>query len=76
MDQPVIYICPMHPEIESYRLGRCLKCGMKLVPKGEIAKNSVDHSTQDLGLALNKYQYFHIMKMDWKGILLKEGNNG
>lgn len=29
--QPVIYTCPMHPEIQSTRLRNCPKCGMKLV---------------------------------------------
>jgi DNA-directed RNA polymerase subunit RPC12/RpoP len=29
--QPVIYTCPMHPEIQSNKPGNCPKCGMKLV---------------------------------------------
>ena len=29
--QPVIYTCPMHPEIHSTKPGNCPKCGMKLV---------------------------------------------
>ena len=29
--QPIIYTCPMHPEIQSPRPGNCPKCGMKLV---------------------------------------------
>ena len=29
--QPVIYTCPMHPEIQSTKPGNCPKCGMKLV---------------------------------------------
>jgi hypothetical protein len=28
------YICPMHPEVVSDKLGRCPKCGMDLVLKG------------------------------------------
>jgi DNA-directed RNA polymerase subunit RPC12/RpoP len=29
--QPVIYTCPMHPEIHASKPGNCPKCGMKLV---------------------------------------------
>jgi P-type Cu+ transporter len=29
----MIYICPMHPEIEQDHPGACLKCGMSLEPK-------------------------------------------
>ncbi len=29
--QPVIYTCPMHPEIHSTKPGNCPKCGMKLI---------------------------------------------
>ena len=27
------YTCPMHPEVQSAKPGKCPKCGMKLVPK-------------------------------------------
>ncbi len=29
----IIYTCVMHPEIQSEKPGKCVKCGMKLVPK-------------------------------------------
>lgn len=29
---PTMYACPMHPEIVQSSLGRCSKCGMRLVP--------------------------------------------
>jgi len=29
--QPVVYTCPMHPEIQNSKPGNCPKCGMKLV---------------------------------------------
>jgi FtsP/CotA-like multicopper oxidase with cupredoxin domain len=28
---PVVYVCPMHPEVESEEPGSCPKCGMKLL---------------------------------------------
>ena len=30
---PVIYVCPMHPEVTSDKPGRCPKCRMQLEPK-------------------------------------------
>ena len=29
--QPSIYVCPMHPEVQSTKPGTCPKCGMALV---------------------------------------------
>ncbi|HHT9142497.1 MAG TPA: heavy metal-binding domain-containing protein [Candidatus Wujingus californicus] len=29
---PTMYTCPMHPEVVQSSLGRCPKCGMRLVP--------------------------------------------
>ncbi len=29
----VIYTCPMHPEVQQAKPGKCPKCGMNLVPK-------------------------------------------
>src|SRR5436309_4073410 len=31
-EEPVTYVCPMHPEIRSKSPGRCPKCGMNLEP--------------------------------------------
>jgi len=33
-----IYTCPMHPEVQQDKPGKCPKCGMDLVPKGEAHK--------------------------------------
>ena len=41
------YVCPMHPEVTSTEVGRCPKCGMKLVPAqlvGEAMNDVSAHS--------------------------------
>ena len=42
--QPVIYTCPMHPEIHATKPGNCPKCGMKLIkekPKAIVKRPEV-----------------------------------
>ncbi|ASJ73365.1 Copper-transporting P-type ATPase [Granulosicoccus antarcticus IMCC3135] len=40
-----IYTCSMHPEVRSTEEGSCPKCGMFLVPEGEVAEHRQhDHS--------------------------------
>ena len=29
-----LYLCPMHPEVRQPNPGKCLKCGMDLLPEG------------------------------------------
>lgn len=41
----MIYTCPMHPEIQEKRPGRCPKCGMKLVQEGTVPEHSHDAET-------------------------------
>ena len=36
----VLYTCKMHPEVISDKPGKCPKCGMDLVKKEDIAKDS------------------------------------
>ena len=35
-DEPAAYVCPMHPEVRQEGPGDCPKCGMHLVPEGEV----------------------------------------
>ena len=34
-NMPVIYTCPMHPEVKSDKPGKCPKCGMNLQPEAK-----------------------------------------
>src|SRR5437764_11527505 len=44
----MIYICPMHPEIEQDHPGACPKCGMALEPKSIGAEGEEQRETQSL----------------------------
>jgi hypothetical protein len=34
----VVYTCPMHTDVVSYKPGKCPKCGMTLVKKSDLKK--------------------------------------
>jgi FtsP/CotA-like multicopper oxidase with cupredoxin domain len=45
---PVLYACPMHPEVTSEEPGRCPKCGMKLLAAERIPQAAAhDPATMD-----------------------------
>ncbi len=39
----VVYTCKMHPEVISDKPGKCPKCGMELVKKEDLKKDSTIH---------------------------------
>ena len=42
-DGPVVYTCPMHPEVISEEPGRCPDCGMKLLPRAIVDQAAGAH---------------------------------
>jgi FtsP/CotA-like multicopper oxidase with cupredoxin domain len=40
---PVVYVCPMHPEVTSDTADKCPKCGMKLVPADLVSDGGHEH---------------------------------
>jgi FtsP/CotA-like multicopper oxidase with cupredoxin domain len=49
-DEPIVYTCPMHPEVISEQAGHCPECGMKLLPAQLVADASEhEHEGHDHG---------------------------
>jgi CopA family copper-resistance protein len=65
--QPVIYTCPMHPEVQQSKPGNCPKCGMKLVvKKTKTTKPKVKTSTPARKTPASEPTQKHDMKMPVK----------
>ncbi|HEU0248008.1 MAG TPA: multicopper oxidase family protein [Gaiellaceae bacterium] len=43
-DEPVVYTCPMHPDVTSEAPDRCPQCGMKLVPTHLVPDGGHGHA--------------------------------
>jgi ssDNA-binding Zn-finger/Zn-ribbon topoisomerase 1 len=40
--EPIVYVCPMHPDVQAKLPGKCPKCNMKLVAQSAAATGSDD----------------------------------
>lgn len=63
----VTYACPMHPEVQQHKPGKCPKCGMELVPK-EQAEPSGRPGTmhqQDEVMGGNHLEMIRKMREKW-----------
>src|SRR5438034_536480 len=65
------YACPMHPEVQQDKPGKCPKCGMKLIPKRE-AEDSENAGTmqhpmqpQDEQMDGNHLEMIRQMREKW-----------
>ncbi len=47
-EAPVIYTCPMHPEIEQPKPGTCPKCGMALEPRSVTVEEGENTELRDM----------------------------
>ncbi|MDD4019729.1 MAG: HAD-IC family P-type ATPase, partial [Kiritimatiellae bacterium] len=43
---PVVYTCPMHPEVRQEKPGDCPKCGMALEPGGAVAPEAAEENPE------------------------------
>ncbi|MFI5896603.1 multicopper oxidase domain-containing protein [Actinoplanes sp. NPDC051513] len=45
-DAPIVYACPMHPEVTSSKPGRCPTCGMKLMAGQAVTQPASGHDAE------------------------------
>lgn len=43
-EKKIIYTCPMHPEVQQDKPGKCPICGMILVPKNASKQTGRQHT--------------------------------
>ena len=71
---PVVYVCPMHPEIMREEPGKCPKCGMKLMPSRQVAPAIGDDPvTHEHHSSIVHHQHVHADAMadgiEWEDLM-------
>jgi FtsP/CotA-like multicopper oxidase with cupredoxin domain len=56
---PVVYTCPMHPEVVSDEPGKCPQCGMKLLPASVVASASGPEMHEHHGHDHHEHEHEH-----------------
>jgi FtsP/CotA-like multicopper oxidase with cupredoxin domain len=56
---PVLYACPMHPEVSGDQPGRCPKCGMKLLAAERIPQPAAPHDPATIDQGLHAADHDH-----------------
>jgi cytochrome oxidase Cu insertion factor (SCO1/SenC/PrrC family) len=70
---PVIYACPMHPEVTSTKRRRCPKCGMDLRPVGKVKPAQKENEPAPANDAGNGSASFSSMKIPNASVYDQDG---